>query len=183
MGSFRFKQKANQVLSHATALFCTSSDSIIARFTKVPCRLFYLTNSKKIVIREKLAQEKKDLYLYEYTASLDGNIHPAPLCNTFIGPNGLTLKPADRDMFEFVASGNRKTTRVIEIPEGTDAPEGLVFLHEHDNKYSLQPSRTMKPSEFIALVGKFVKSFRVLTRDEYVEAYPYMNKDRKSLLK
>jgi len=71
---------------------------------------------------------------------------------------------------------------VIEIPEGAEVPEGLVLLHEHTDDYSLQPSRPMTPREFLKLVRTFVKPFKLLTQDEYVEAYPYINGDRKSLL-
>jgi hypothetical protein len=86
-------------------------------------------------------------------------------------------------MFELVASRKSTRTRVIEIPEGAEVPQGLVLLHEHTDHYSLQPSRPMKPAEFIALVGTFVQPFRLLTQDEYVKAHPYINGDRESLLK
>jgi len=86
-------------------------------------------------------------------------------------------------MYELVAFRKSKTTRVIEIPEGAEIPQGLVLLHEHTDHYSLQPSRPMKPAEFIGLVGTFVKPFQLLTQDEYAKAYPYINGDRESLLK
>ena len=182
--SFRLKPTASQMLSLKKAFFSTSREFIIARFSKVPLRLFRLSNSaKRIVIREKMAQEKKGVYMYDYVASPNGNIEPAPLCNTFIGPNGLSTRPSGRPMYELVASGKGTTTRVIEIPEGAEVPQGLVLLHEHTDNYSLQPSRLMTPAEFIALVGMFVKPFRLLTQDEYVEKYPYINGDRESLLK
>ena len=182
--SFRLKPTASQMLSLKKAFFSTSREFIIARFSKVPLRLFRLSNSaKRIVIREKVAQEKKGVYMYDYVASPNGNIEPAPPCNTFIGPNGLSMRPSGRLMYELVAFKKGSTTRVIEIPEGAEVPQGLVLLHEHTDHYSLQPSRLMTPAEFIALVGMFVKPFRLLTQDEYVKAYPYINGDRESLLK
>jgi hypothetical protein len=108
---------------------------------------------KRLVIREKAAQEKKGERVYDYAASPNRKIEPAPLCNTFIGPNGLSLRPPGRHMYELVALGKVKTIRIIEIPEGLELPQGIVLLHEHSDHYSLQPSRPMKPSEFIALVG------------------------------
>ena len=173
------------MLSLKKAFFSTSREFIIARFSKVPLRLFRLSNSaKRIVIGEKVAQEKKGVRMYDYVASPNGNMNPAPLCNTFIGPNGLSMRPSGRHMYELVAAFRKgTTTRVIEIPEGAEVPQGLVLLHEHTGHYSLQPSRLMTPAEFIALVGMFVKPFRLLTQDEYVKAYPYINGDRESLLK
>jgi len=68
----------------------------------------------------------------------------------------------------------RKGIFVIEIPEGVPLPDGLVLLHEHSDHYSLQPSRPMKPDDFIALVKTFVKPFRVLTANDYADEFPYM---------
>jgi hypothetical protein len=59
---------------------------------------------KQVVIREKKAQQAKGLHSYDYTATSQGTIEPAPLSDVFIGPNGLSLRPAGRAMCELVTS-------------------------------------------------------------------------------
>lgn len=153
--------------------FLSTSTQIIARHTKqIPVRLFRLSNAnKRVVIREKKAQHAKGLYSYDYTASSEGMMEPAPLSNTFIGPNGLSLRPAGRVMYELVTM--KKGNTVIDFPENTEIPEGLVLLHEHSDHYSLQPSRLMKPADFIALVKAYVKPFANLSQNEYAAVFPY----------
>ena len=59
---------------------------------------------KQVVTREKKAQQAKGLHSYDYTATSQGTIEPAPLSDVFIGPNGLSLRPAGRAMYELVTS-------------------------------------------------------------------------------
>ena len=77
-------------------------------------------------------------------------------------------------MYELVTM--KKGNTVIEFPQGAEIPDGLVLLHEHSDHYSLQPSRAMKPTEFIALVKAYVKPFANLSTKEYARAYPYDKK-------
>lgn len=115
---------------------------------------------------------RKGSRIYDYTLSDAGLMMPAPLCNTFVGPNGLSLKPVGPQMYELVGSA-RGDASVFEVPKGAQLPPDLVLLHEFSQHYSLQPARAMKPSEFIHLAKLFFKPFPILTKDEYLDKYPY----------
>jgi hypothetical protein len=119
----------------------------VARYCKVPLNLYCLS----LRICEKNVAEKKGLLKYDYEVSSRGLIEPSPVSNTFVGFNGLSLKPSGRFLFELVALG-RRNSRVIEVPEGTEIPGDLILLHDGDDFYSLQPTLPMKPTKFIATI-------------------------------
>ena len=70
----------------------------------------------------------------------DGLVHPAKGDNlTFIGPNGMPLRPPSEGMLH-VAKNYRGNATVFRLQEGLQLPDGLVVLHERDDQFSLQTS-------------------------------------------
>ena len=150
-----------------------NKQKIIARYTTVPLKLFRIVGSNnKVILREKEKQFSKGSRSYDYTASSDGLLHPAPLDDYFMGPNGASFRPAGGQMWE-ILSERTGVVNVIEVPEGTHLPPDMVLFHEHTDHYSLQTTKSIKPSVFSKNVTEFLSKFEVYPKKEYFERYPF----------
>lgn len=85
---------------YSTSNFATGHDrqQIIARYTdRFPTALFRICGkSRSIVLREYAVQTSKGSRSFDVTLAEDGLIHPSPLDDIFIGPNGASLRPANQ---------------------------------------------------------------------------------------
>jgi hypothetical protein len=146
---------------------------IVARYPdQFPITLFRICGkSRSVVLREYATQIAKGSRLFDVTLAEDGLIHPAPLDDVFIGPNGASLRPAGINLWDIV-SGRRGIVNMLEIPCGTKLPKGLVLLHEHGDHYSLQCTDPIKRKALEALMNEFVKDFPFYSKEEYFSKYP-----------
>eukprot|EP01039_Chlorochromonas_danica_P005313 gene5315-5848_t len=149
------------------------SQKILGRYTDtVPLTLFRICGkSRNVVLREHAVQMAKGSRSYDLTLGEDGLVHPAPLDDVFIGPNGASLRPAGINMWDIVSS-RRGITNVLEIPAGVKIPEGLVLLHEHGDHYSLQGTKPMKRKALEGIMNQFIADFPFYSKEEYFQKYP-----------
>jgi hypothetical protein len=56
--------------------------------------------------------------------------------DTFIRPNGLSLRPLGGSLAELIETFNSKY--FYEIPKDVVIPDNFVLIHEHSDHYSLQ---------------------------------------------
>lgn len=149
------------------------SQKIIGRYTDtVPLALFRICGkSRNVILREHAVQMAKGSRSYDLTLAEDGLVHPAPLDDVFIGPNGASLRPAGINMWDIVSS-RRGITNVLEIPDGVMIPEGLVLLHEHGDHYSLQCTKPIKRKALEGLMNQFIADFPFYSKEEYFSKYP-----------
>ena len=146
---------------------------IIARYTDIfPEALFRICGkSKKFVLREHAIQVAKGSPSYDLTLAEDGLVHPAPLDDVFIGPNGASLRPLGVNMWDLLTT-KRGITNVLEIPAGTKIPESLVLLHEHADNFSLQCTQPMQRKALEALMNEFSKELPFYPKNEYFTRHP-----------
>ena len=145
VGAFHLTRHDTSVRRIVRGNTLAMNQKIRGRYTEtVPLTLFRICGkSRNIVLREYAVQTAKGSRSYDLTLAEDGLVHPAPLDDVFIGPNGASLRPAGINMWDIVSS-RAGITNVLEIPEGVKIPEGLVLLHEHGDHYSLQCTKPMK---------------------------------------
>lgn len=149
-----------------------SEQKIIARYDEIPLTLFRICGkSRNIVLREYEVQIAKGSTSFDVTLADDGLIHPAPLDNVFIGPNGASLRPAGINMWD-ILSMRSGPTNILEVPAGLKLPKELVLLHEHGDHYSLQCTSPMKRKEVEAIMNQFIKDFPFYPKIEYFKKYP-----------
>ena len=93
--AFRNNALVSKVQRALLSAVTKDKQKIIARYTTVPLKLFRIVGSNnKVILREKEKQFSKGSRSYDYTATSDGLLHPAPLDDYFFGPNGVSLRPA-----------------------------------------------------------------------------------------
>jgi hypothetical protein len=105
-------------------------------------------------------------------------VHPSPLSDVYIGPNGVTLLTEGINLWDILAGmededvDEKKVVNVIEIAEGSEIPDGLVLLNEKADNYSLQCSRPMTIEELEKHINKFFENFPIYDKSEYFNKYP-----------
>ena len=78
-------------------------------------------------------------------------------------------------MWEILSQRTGAIVNVIEVPEGALLPPDMVILHEHTDHYSLQTTKSIKPSVFSKNVTEFLNKFEVYPKKVYFERYPFPN--------
>jgi hypothetical protein len=109
---------------------------VVKRFKKIPVTLYRLQGRLPVMLRDKATQLAAGRASYDLSLRDDGLVHPAP-GTTFMGPNGMSLRPATETMLA-ISKQFRGQVTVYRLSEGLELPSGLVVLHERDDHFSLQ---------------------------------------------
>jgi hypothetical protein len=143
------------------------SKLVVSRFKRLPITLYRLQGSLPVKLRDYAVQmaagrQSYDLKLHEN----DGLVHPA-YGDTWIGPNGMSLRPATENMLH-IAKNYRGNVTVYRMQEGMDMPDGLIVLHERDDHYSLQTDAPILLDELNEKMTDFLITLPSQTRDQFV---------------
>lgn len=148
---------------------------IRARYEVVPLDLYrFSTTDKSIKLRDSKSRAARGIASYDIKIHEDGLVHPAPLDNILIGPNGASLRPAGVNMCDLITERGSRSL-ILELEKGLVIPKGLVLLHEFSDHFSLQGTFPMCLEELEDLMNAFSKSCNLLTADEYLEKNPVEN--------
>lgn len=143
------------------------SNQFVSRFKRLPITLYRLQGRLPVRLRDHATQMAAGRQSFDLKIHDDGLVHPA-VGDTWIGPNGMSLRPATENMLH-IAKNYRGDVTVYRMQEGMDMPDGLVVLHERDDHYSLQ---TDNPVTLETLNGKltaFLETLPTQTRDQFVD--------------
>eukprot|EP01031_Cornospumella_fuschlensis_P039542 gene39542-48140_t len=153
----------------------TKKRMIRGRFEVVPKDLYRFSDMKKTIrLRDSKSRAAKGLMSYDIKIHEDNLVHPAPLDNTFIGPNGASLRPAGVNMCDLITERGPKSL-ILELKKGLVIPKGLVLLHEFGDHFSLQCAVPMPFDELEERMNIFAKSCDLLTAQEYELKNPVEN--------
>lgn len=146
------------------------SKTLLGNYKIVPLDLFRIGRDEKVKLRDYEVQLKKGSRSYDYVLNKDGLIHPSPL-DSFIGPNGMSLRPAEINMWDVLSSFRGKCLVAI-LKAGTKIPDDLILLHEYGDHYSLQTTVARTPKELNTSLTNFLSSCEFITKEEYFKRYP-----------
>ncbi|TPX31342.1 hypothetical protein SmJEL517_g05307 [Synchytrium microbalum] len=124
------------------------SRPFLGRFKTVPLTLYRPQSSKKVALRDRDVQKRLGRSAYDVVLK-EGL--PASN-NSFLGPNGMSLRPLGLNFAEILTTFNAKSTHVYQINKGISLPDTLVILHEHTDHYSLQCDVPMTLQELNSLL-------------------------------
>lgn len=176
LGTLLRKVTRNNV-AVGVATFSTQGNkrNIRGRFEIVPKDLYRISDKKKsIKLRDSESRKAKGIMSYDIKIHEDNFVHPAPLDNTFIGPNGASLRPAGVNMCDLI-TGKGPKCLILELRKGLVIPEGLVLLHEFGDHFSLQCAVPMRFEELEKRLNLVAKSCDLLTVQEYELKNPVEN--------
>lgn len=97
--------------------------------------------SGAVRLREWAAQ--KALGRASFDLKVENGLVVSMTGNTFVRPNGMSLRPAGSPVFAEVLA-NFRGDHVSIIPAETPLPLEFVLLHEHSDHYSLQTSEPVE---------------------------------------
>lgn len=143
------------------------SNYIVSRFKKLPVTLYRLQNALPTRLRDYAVQMAAGRQSYDLKLNPDdGLVHPAQ-GDTWIGPNGMSLRPATESMYH-VAKNYRGNVTVFRLQEGLLLPQGLVLLHERDDHYSLQTDEPVTLDTLNDRITALLETCPTQTRDQFV---------------
>eukprot|EP00160_Parvularia_atlantis_P019740 Unigene7874_Nuclearia_a/m.24187 Unigene7874_Nuclearia_a/g.24187 ORF Unigene7874_Nuclearia_a/g.24187 Unigene7874_Nuclearia_a/m.24187 type:complete len:155 (-) Unigene7874_Nuclearia_a:57-521(-) len=148
-----------------------ATEPLLGRFRVVPLVLYRVQGGRETRLREHGAQQKLKRHSFDLRVYPDGLVHPNKT-DTFIGPNGASLRPMGPVLKEVLATFRGRRPFVFTIPKDTPVPTDLVLLHEHTDHYSLQCDRPMPLSELNARLTRFLADCRSQTLDEFLKEHP-----------
>ena len=143
------------------------SNHIVSRFKRLPVTLYRLQGRLPVSLRDYAKQMAAGRQSYDLKTHDDGKVHPAH-GDTWIGPNGMSLRPATENMLH-TAKNYRGNVTVYRMQEGMDMPDGLIVLHERDDHYSLQTDEPVELETLNDRLTEFLKTLPTQTRDQFVE--------------
>ena len=144
-----------------------SGSSFVSRFKRLPVTLYRLQGRLPVKLRDHATQMAAGRQSYDLKIHEDGKVHPAH-GDTFIGPNGMSLRPATENMYH-IAKNYRGNVTVYRMQEGMDMPDGLIVLHERDDHYSLQTDEPVELETLNERLTSFLETLPTQTRDQFVE--------------
>ena len=137
----------------------------ITRHLTLPVSLFRIQPKLPVMLRDYDTQMA--LKRTSFDLKLHQGLYMPATGDEFIGPNGMSLRPATPKMLD-VLRNFKGTPRVYAMHEGLALPEGLVILHEHSDHYSLQTTVPIALSEYHARVTAFLQTLPNVTKDEFL---------------
>mmetsp|Transcript_22369 Transcript_22369/g.33284 ORF Transcript_22369/g.33284 Transcript_22369/m.33284 type:complete len:157 (-) Transcript_22369:280-750(-) len=144
-----------------------SSSSLVTRFKKIPVTLYRLQSQLPTKLRDYAVQMAAGRQSYDLHLNKDdGLVHPAH-GDTFIGPNGMSLRPATENMLH-IAKNYRGNVTVFRLSEGLVVPDGLILLHERDDHYSLQTDEPVPLETLNERITRLLQECPTQTRDQFV---------------
>jgi hypothetical protein len=141
--------------------------SLVSRFKRLPVTLYGLQGCLPVSLRDHATQMAAGRPSYDIKMHDDGLVHPAK-GDTFIGANGMSLRPATENMLH-VAKNYRGNVTVYRFQEGMDLPQGLVVLHDRDDHYSLQTDEPVQLQTLNERITALLETLPTQTRDQFVE--------------
>ncbi|CAB9505359.1 expressed unknown protein [Seminavis robusta] len=146
----------------------TGSNFIVSRFKRLPVTLYRLQGRLPVNLRDHATQMAAGRQSFDLKRrEADGLVHPAQ-GDTWIGPNGMSLRPATENMLH-IAKNYRGNVTVYRMQEGMDMPDGLIVLHERDDHYSLQTDEPVTLETLNERLTEFLETLPSQTRDQFVE--------------
>ena len=143
------------------------SNHLVSRFKRLPVTLYRLQGRLPVNLRDYAEQMAKGRESYDLKRDEQGLVQPA-VGDTFIGPNGMSLRPATENMLH-IAKNYRGNVTVYRLSEGMDMPPGLVVLHERDDHYSLQTDEPVSLELLNSRLTELLEQCPSQTRDQFVE--------------
>lgn len=157
--------------------------ALLGRFTgATPVTLFRVQGASRVKLRPgTLAALREGGKPFDVEVAADGTVAPRDVAErTFLGPNGMSMRPSGITMGMLVGVFRAKHARVYEVPAGTPIPPELVLLHEHSDHYSLQPAEPMLLPALEARLTAFLTQSGVVCYPNKVAFYnarPEMSPD------
>ena len=153
---------------------------LLGRFTRtVPVTLFRIQVGAAAKLRPEASATAAGRKSFDICCAPDSNaVAPRdPAEPRFLGPNGMSLRPAGHMCGVIVGMFRGRGARVFEVRQGVSIPEELVLLHEHTDHYSLQPAVPMTLDELNAGLTRFLAQPGVIvhkSKDAFWAAFPEM---------
>eukprot|EP00300_Choanocystis_sp_HF-7_P033531 c45891_g1_i1.p1 GENE.c45891_g1_i1~~c45891_g1_i1.p1 ORF type:complete len:166 (+),score=33.38 c45891_g1_i1:29-499(+) len=139
----------------------------IKRFTRLPVTLYRIQARLPVALRDYQSQTAKGRTSYDLTLH-NGLVLPAQ-GDTWIGPNGMSLRPRTEKMISILREFKGEPT-IYALLEGMRLPPDLVLLHEHSDHYSLQTAVPIELPHLNSKLTALMQSLTSQTKQQFLQA-------------
>eukprot|EP00056_Hartaetosiga_gracilis_P014547 m.240827 g.240827 ORF g.240827 m.240827 type:complete len:154 (-) comp16133_c0_seq1:203-664(-) len=143
--------------------------SLLRRYARLPINMYRIQNGASVNLRDFDTQMAKGRKAFDLKLH-DGLVLPMK-SETFVEPNGMSLRPDCPTMEGLLRTFRGKHARVYTIPQGLLLPEELVLIHEHTDHYSLQTTKPIPLPDFNNLLMDFLSEMDQNTPQEILEMW------------
>jgi hypothetical protein len=151
--------------------FCCLFITIIAvkmkRFTQLPLTLYRIQSKARVNLRDYFEQIAKGRTSYDLK-TVKGMVMPME-GDKFHTPNGMSLRP-NSPMMKTILENFRGSPRVYCLPVGTTLPDGLVVIHEHSDRYSMQTTVPIALAELEDKMTALLAECPSSTKEQFLAA-------------
>ena len=160
---------SNQSINTTTTNTTMSSSGVkqlVRKFKTLPITLYRIQARRTVNLREYETQMAKGRASYDLKLH-NGLVHPAE-GDEWIGPNGMSLRPATDTMVGILENWRGDPT-IFRLSEGLRLPESLIVLHERDDHWSLQTTEPVTLAELNERMTQLLDEAPTQTRQQFME--------------
>lgn len=139
---------------------------LVRKFKTLPITLYRIQARRTVNLREYETQMAKGRASYDLKLH-NGLVHPAE-GDEWIGPNGMSLRPATDTMVGILENWRGDPT-IFRLSEGLRLPESLIVLHERDDHWSLQTTEPVTLAELNERMTQLLDEAPTQTRQQFME--------------
>lgn len=140
---------------------------LVRKFTKLPKTLYRIQARLPVKLRDYDAQMAKGRASFDIKTHDDGLVHPAH-GDEWIGPNGMSLRPATDTMLGILEDWKGEPT-IFRLNEGLQLPDNLIVLHERDDHWSMQPREPCTLESLNQSLTELLENSPAQTREQFQE--------------
>lgn len=144
-----------------------AAKKLVKRFTTLPITLYRIQRKLPVTLRDFDTQQAKGRASFDLKIHSDGLVHPAE-GETFIGPNGMSLRPGNDTMLNILHNW-KGDTMVYRLNEGLELPKELIVLHERDDHYSMQTTEPVSLEDLNARITDLLEECPVQTKEQCID--------------
>lgn len=144
----------------------TVAKQLVRKFKVLPKTLYRIQARLPVNLRDYDTQMAKGRASYDLKLH-DGLVLPAE-GDEWIGPNGMSLRPATDTMLGILEDWKGEPT-IFRLNEGLRLPESLIVIHERDDHWSMQTTKPVTLEALNQTLTQLLEEAPTQTREQFQE--------------
>lgn len=153
--------------------YATKKPKLLGAYTCLPCDLFRINSTEKVILRDFETQKAKGLTSFDVVLDTNGLVQPST-GDLFVRPNGMSVRPNGLFLQEIIGNFRGKNTTIFKLPKGLELESRqLRLLWEHSDHHSVQTSVPITLDELNEKLSKLCAEHgEKLTKADFMNKYP-----------
>ena len=145
----------------------SAAKQLVRKFTKLPKTLYRIQARLPVRLRDYDTQMAKGRASFDLKIHDDGLVHPAH-GDEWIGPNGMSLRPATDTMIGILEDWKGEPT-IFRLNEGMQLPDSLIVIHERDDHWSMQTREPVTLDSLNDTLTELLENAPKQTKEQFLD--------------